>query len=92
MKKILIPLLFLLGGCNCGPVIKYEFPDPPKDVITKCPDLAEIDGSKVTMSDLLNTVSLNYSRYYVCAATVDAWQSWYEQQKVNYAALHPPSN
>jgi hypothetical protein len=90
MKKILLLSLLLLTGCANRPIIKETFPDPPIGIIQKCPDLATVDNDNTAqVSDILSVVTMNYTRYYVCAAAVDAWQNWYTSQKANFGLLHP---
>ena len=33
------------------------------------------------MSDVLETVTMNYSQYHECKNKVDAWIEWHKQQK-----------
>jgi hypothetical protein len=91
MKKVLLLSLLALTGCAAHPVIKETFPDPPIGIVQKCPDLATVDNEDTAqVSDILSVVTMNYTRYYICAAVVDAWQSWYNSQKVNFDSLHKP--
>lgn len=92
MKKLLLITLLLVAGCSFKPLIKQTFPDPPIGIIQKCPDLAAVDNDTNTqVSDVLAVVAMNYSRYYICAAAVDAWQDWYNSQKTNFNSLHSPA-
>ena len=48
--------------------------------MTACPALQKLnDGAR--LSDVANTVTVNYSTYYECAVKTDAWQEWYRIQK-----------
>jgi len=49
--------------------------------MTTCPPLQKLnDGAR--LSDVANTVTINYSTYYECAVKADAWQEWYGIQKI----------
>ena len=82
-KYFSLTLLLFLTGCCHYHSGWAKFPEQP-EVIHSCPDLATIEDQNITMSGLLDSVALNYNRYYVCAATVDAWQTWYNEQKANF--------
>jgi hypothetical protein len=62
--------------------VSAKFPEPPgKGALIRCPDLQKLnDGAK--LSDVANTVTVNYGTYYECAVKVDAWQEWYQIQKI----------
>ena len=79
MRYLLIALL--LSGCATVVPVTARFPEPPsKGATTACPALQKLkDDAK--LSDVANTVTVNYSTYYECAVKADAWQEWYEIQK-----------
>ena len=39
------------------------------------------------LSDVARTVTVNYSTYYECAVKVDAWQEWYNIQKIIFEGV-----
>ena len=81
MKRLAIVLLpFLLSACLTTPVAR-KFPDIPSDLKTACPDLAHMDTNTVKLSEVINTVTVNYSTYHECKIRVDAWMEWYSTQK-----------
>ena len=70
---------FLLAGCLATPV-KRNFPEVPAELKVACPDLQKVkDDAK--LSDIVSTVSSNYTQYHECRAKVDAWNEWYKNQK-----------
>lgn len=70
---------FLLAGCLATPV-KRNFPEVPAEIKIACPDLQKVkDDAK--LSDVISTVSTNYTQYHECRAKVDAWNEWYKNQK-----------
>lgn len=79
MRYLLIALL--LSGCSTVVPVVAKFPDAPgKGAMTACPALQKLkDDAK--LSDVANTVTVNYSTYYECAVRADAWQEWYQIQK-----------
>lgn len=74
-----ILLLILCVGCSTTVPVVQQFPKPPVDLI----DPAELDmlqqGAK--LSDLLQNVNTNYSKYHKSAARLRAWNEWYRAQK-----------
>jgi len=72
-------ILAMCSGCSTTVPVAAKFPEPPK-YTTPCPALQKLpDGAK--LSDVANTVTVNYSTYYECAVKVDQWAEWYEIQK-----------
>jgi hypothetical protein len=45
-----------------------------------CPDLKQVKEN-AEMSDILESVAINYSSYHECKNKVDAWVEWHKQQK-----------
>ena len=79
MKYLMIALL--LSGCSTVVPVTARFPEPPgKGAMTACPDLQKLNNG-ARLSDVANTVTVNYSTYYECAVRTDAWQEWYRIQK-----------
>ena len=79
MKYLMIALL--LSGCSTVVPVTVKFPEPPgKGAMTACPDLQKLNNG-ARLSDVANTVTVNYSTYYECAVRTDAWQEWYRIQK-----------
>ena len=80
-KSIVIMLLIMmLTGCTTVPV-KRNFPDSPsKMAMENCPNLQKLKED-AKLSDISNTISINYSTYYECAVKLDTWIDWYQIQK-----------
>jgi hypothetical protein len=78
---VIMFVMAMLTACSTVVPVSAKFPDAPgKGAVTRCPDLQKLnDGAK--LSDVANTVTVNYGTYYECAVKVDAWQEWYEIQK-----------
>jgi len=73
-------LVLMLVGCSTTVPVTSKFPEPPKYSLQTCPNLQLLkDGSK--LSEVANTVTINYSTYYECAVKNDAWIEWYKIQK-----------
>ena len=77
-----IMVILATSGCTTAVPVTAKFPEPPgKGAMTVCPDLQKLrDNAK--LSDVANTVTINYSTYYECAVKTDAWQEWYRIQKI----------
>ena len=78
LTLILLPLL--LTACLATPV-KRTFPDIPSDLTSACPDLAQMDPNTNKLSEVVKTVTVNYSTYHECKIRVDAWIEWYQTQR-----------
>lgn len=73
----------LIAGCQVVPV-KRNFPKATPELMKKCEELKQIDGSRVSITEMLKTVVNNYTLYYECSAKVEGWQEWYIEQKTIY--------
>ena len=80
--KYAVILALLLSGCSTVVPVTVKFPEPPgKGAMTACPALQKLkDDAK--LSDVANTVTVNYGTYYECAVKADAWQEWYNIQRI----------
>jgi len=73
-------LVLMLAGCSTTVPVTSKFPEAPKYSLQTCPQLQTLkEGSK--LSEVVNTVTINYSTYYECAVKNDAWIEWYKIQK-----------
>lgn len=84
MKHCVIVLSLLLSGCWTVPVVP-DFPRLPEQTTMNiaCPELKALK-SDPTISDISNTLNINYHTYYECAVKVDSWNRWYREQKTLY--------
>jgi hypothetical protein len=73
-------LLAMCSGCSTTVPVAAKFPDAPRLGQGTCPQLKTVEEG-VQLSELTNTVTVNYSTYYECAVRVDSWSEWYEIQK-----------
>jgi len=85
-KKLLLycapALLFvMLSGCSTTVPVTQKFPDAPAVLMEKCPPLDTIQGDQILFSEFLKTVTNNYTKYHNCAKMLEAWQTWYIEQK-----------
>lgn len=78
---LVIMVILAISGCATAVPVTARFPEPPgKGAMTGCPALQKLpDGAR--LSDVANTVTMNYSTYYECAVKADAWQEWYQIQR-----------
>ena len=78
---LVIIVILAVSGCTTAVPVTARFPEPPgKGAMTVCPDLQKLNNN-AKLSDVANTVTVNYSTYYECAVKADAWQEWYRIQK-----------
>jgi uncharacterized protein YceK len=81
---VIIIITIFLNGCSLLPKLnaaKPKFPEPIKELTEPCPDLKQIEGDKVTITDLLKSVVNNYTLYYQCSVKNHGWNEWYNKQK-----------
>jgi len=79
---LVIIVILAVSGCSTAVPVTAQFPDPPgKGATTACPALQKLNND-AKLSDVANTVTVNYSTYYECAVKTDAWQEWYNIQKI----------
>lgn len=85
MKYVAILLLAIVcAGCSTPVAIKPKFPEAPAVLMEDCTPLKTIDKPKVLLSELMTTVTENYTEHYKCVAKIEAWQTWYIKQKEIY--------
>lgn len=78
---IIMLVIFILTGCSTTVPVTRNFPDSPSKIaMENCPNLKKLEDN-TKLSDVANTVSINYSTYYECAVKVDTWIEWYQIQK-----------
>jgi hypothetical protein len=83
MKKLLVLLpVFFLSGCvlDSPAVVKMNWPDVPQELLVACPDLETVKDD-AQLSDVLDVVTDNYTKYQECQVKVDSWINWYNSQK-----------
>ena len=73
-------VLAMCSGCSTTVPVSAKFPGAPKLGQGTCPQLKTV-AEGVKLSELTNTVTVNYSTYYECAVRVDQWTEWYAIQK-----------
>ena len=79
---IAVFVLAMCSGCSTVVPVTAKFPEPPgRGAMTACPALQKLN-SDAKLSDVANTVTVNYGTYYECAVKSDAWQEWYAIQKI----------
>lgn len=87
MNKILIVFLgIILTGCVS--VGAPKFPDAPKEIKEPCPKLKLVDRDEEKLSEVLKVVVENYGKYHECAAKVEAWIKWHNEQQEIYEELN----
>jgi hypothetical protein len=86
MKYLSFLFVALLTGCSTTVPVVAKFPEVPKHLLVKCPQLNKVsDDAK--LSDIAKTITVNYTEYYTCAVKNDAWIEWYQVQKNIFEGL-----
>ena len=79
---LLLIVAVIISGCATAVPVAMKFPEPPgKSAMTRCPNLEKLPDS-VKLSDVSHVITINYTTYYECAIKADAWQEWYQVQKI----------
>lgn len=86
MKYLTLVFALTLAACTNVP-IKQKFPEAIPELREKCPDLKQIEGDKVAITDLLKSVITNYNMYYECSLKNDGWNKWYNEQRKIYESV-----
>jgi hypothetical protein len=87
MKYIILSLAVVLSACSTPVPVSQRFPDVPKALVERCDSLRKIEGDKVAITEMLKVVVQNYGMYYECAAKVDGWNDWYQEQRRIYESV-----
>jgi len=87
MRYIILGLTLVLAACSTPVPVSQRFPDVPKALVERCESLKKIEGDKVAITEMLKVVVQNYGMYYECAAKVDGWNDWYQEQKRIYESV-----
>ena len=87
--KIILAFLLATVLSSCAIIERFmpakpKFPDPIKELTLPCPDLKQIEGNQVAITELLKAVVNNYTLYYECSLKNDGWNKWYTEQKEVY--------
>lgn len=77
---IVVMVVLAIAGCSTTVPVTAKFPDAPRLGQGVCPQLQTVNPG-VKLSELTNTVTINYSTYYECAVKADQWNEWYTIQK-----------
>ena len=87
MKYTILGLALVLAACSTPVPVSQRFPDVPKALVERCESLRKIEGDRVAITEMLKVVVQNYGMYYECAAKVDGWNDWYQEQKRIYESV-----
>ena len=87
--KLIFTFLLAMFISSCAMIERYmpakpKFPEPIKELTLPCPDLKQIEGDQVAITELLKTVVNNYSLYYECSMKNEGWNKWYTERKNIY--------
>lgn len=77
---LIIMVILAITGCSTTVPVTAKFPEAPRLGLGECPQLQTVQEG-VKLSELTNTVTINYSTYYECAVKADQWNEWYAIQK-----------
>jgi hypothetical protein len=84
MKYLLVALIIMLSGCSTVVPVKRKFPDAPETLLKPCPELKKIEKDDPLLSEVIKSVTQNYTLYHECSLKNEAWIDWYNQQKKTF--------
>ena len=89
MRLLVLLLPILLTGClaTTGTPVTMSFPQAPEELKGSCEELKQIPQESEKLSELADTVIINYSQYHLCKVIVDEWNEWYESQRKVFESL-----
>lgn len=76
-----LTLAMLLTACSTTVPVKRSFPDVPPELKEKCVELSQLPTETSKLSEVLTSVTKNYSEYHICKNKNDMWIEWYNTQK-----------
>ena len=81
IAMIAMIVLTMCAGCATVVPVTARFPSAPGEIyLQSCPDLQKLKDQP-QLSEVSQTININYSTYYECAVKLDAWIQWYSQQQ-----------
>jgi hypothetical protein len=86
-KTIILFATLSLVACSTTVPVKRTFPEVPEQLMAPCESLSAIGKPEVTLSELMTTVTKNYTRYHSCAEATSAWQQWYQEQRAIFDSV-----
>lgn len=81
---LIVIMIMILTGCSTVVPVKRNFPEAPKTLLEKCPELKKIDKESPALSEVVKSVTQNYTIYHECSLKNDAWIEWYNVQKKTF--------
>jgi DNA-binding transcriptional regulator YbjK len=84
---ITLATVALLAGCSTTVPVERKFPTAPETLLKECEKLKTIEGTNVSITDMLKVVTENYTLYHECANKNENWKEWYQRQKQTFEAV-----
>lgn len=78
MKYTIILLSLILSGCVTP--VKRSFPEIPTSLQKPCDNLT-LTPQTTKLSEVLEVVTDNYTKYKECQIKTETWLEWYKQQR-----------
>jgi hypothetical protein len=79
---LVLMIVVALSGCATVVPVTARFPAAPGEIYQRaCPDLQKLKDQP-QLSEVSQTININYSTYYECAVKLDTWIQWYSVQKL----------
>ena len=87
MKSLILLTAIALGGCSTVAPVTQPWPEPPGLQATQPCALLEPLKQDPKLHEVAQVVANNYTQYWICATKLEAWQEWYQKQKLIHEGL-----
>lgn len=74
----------MISGCSTIVPVKQKFPDVPDNFLKSCVELLKIESADPLLSEVIKSVTQNYTLYHECSLKNTAWIDWYNEQKKTF--------
>jgi len=81
MKILAAAFVLFLSGCTVTVPVARKFPDAPETLMKPCSELKKIEKQDPVLSEVIKSVTENYTLYHECALKNESWIEWYNAQK-----------
>ncbi len=86
MKYLILMCVLFLTACGTTVPVKRIFPEAPNVLLERCADLKKVKEN-AQLSDVVKTVTENYSLYHECSSKHDSFVEWYKAQKKTFEGV-----
>ena len=79
---VLVVVAVFITGCSTVVPVTMKFPHAPEPLLEKTQPLQTVPEDTKELSVIIDNANDNYSRYHILEKKYNAWQTWYNQQRI----------